>query len=357
MHLAVDGWSLIERPWSAQALHLAEWLEAMAAADADLRLSLVHPEGLLPRLPEEIQLQPAAVKLSAWGALRYQQRELPRLARALGADLLFIPRPSAPLASPVSVAALLHGTPGPRPASALERLRRALGAAGAAGAACRLVLADLPAAGPGARVTASVPPFVGAGFRPPGQSGDSASERSGLVPGYVLCCGLQAQQLPLLLAAWTWVEGSVGDAAQLVLLGLDPSAEQAARSQARELGIATSLQILPPAALAELPDLYRGATAYLTLDPVSNGQPLRWALSCGLPVAGLNSPESDSILGEAAYLVPPGEARRLGAACLTLLVEDQVATALRQKGLGRATAYHGRGPLEAWIRVFRSAAS
>jgi hypothetical protein len=329
----------------------------MAAADPDLHLSLLHPEGQPPLLPEGIHLQPAAVKLSAWGALRYEQRELPRLARALGADLLFIPRPSAPLASPVPVAALLHGSPGRRPASALERLRRALGAAGAAGAASRLVLADLPAAGPGARVVASVPPFVGAGFRPPGGSGASAPERSGLVPGYVLCCGSQAEQLPLLLAAWTWVEGSVGDAAQLVLAGLDPSAEQGARAQARELGIAASLKILPPAALADLPDLYRGATAYLSLGPVSNGQPLRWALSCGVPVAGLNSPETDAVLGEAAYLVPPGEARRLGAACLTLLVEEQVATALAQKGLGRATAYHGPGPLEAWMRVFRSAAS
>jgi len=357
VHLAVDGWSLIERPWSAEALHLAEWLGAMAAADPDLHLSLLHPEGQLPLLPEGIHLQLAAVKLSAWGALRYEQRDLPRLARAVGADLLFIPRPSAPLASPVPVAALMHGSPGRRRASALERLRRALGAAGAAGAVCRLVLADLPAAGPGARVAASVPPFVGAGFRPPGGSGASAPERSGLVPGYVLCGGLQAEQLPLLLAAWTWVEGSVGDAAQLVLVGLDPSAEQGARAQAKELGIATSLKVLPPAAQADLPDLYRGATAYLSPGPVSNGQPLRWALSCGVPVAGLNSPEADSVLGEAAYLVPPGEARRLGAACLTLLVEEQVATALAQKGLARATAYQGLGPLEAWMRVFRSAAS
>ena len=80
-------------------------------------------------------------------------------------------------------------------------------------------------------------------------------------------------------------------------------------------------------------------------------------MGCGVPVAGLNSPEADSVLGEAAYLVPPGEARRLGAACLTLLVEEQVATALAQKGLARATAYQGLGPLEAWMRVFRSAAS
>jgi len=357
VHLAVDGWSLIERPWSAEALHLAEWLWAMAEADPGLHLSLVHPEGHPPRLPEGIHLQSAAVKLSDWGALRYQQRELPRLARALGADLLLIPRPSAPLASPVPVAALLHGSPVPRPASALQRLQWALGAAGAAGAACRLILSDLPTAGPGARGVASVPPFVGAGFRPPDGSGASAPERFGLEPGYVLCCGLQAEQLPLLLAAWTWVEGSIGDAAPLALLGLDPSAEQAAWAQARELGIETSLKILPPAALTDLPDLYRGAAAYLSVGLGASGQSLRWALSCGVPVAGLNSPETDSILGEAAYLVPPGEARRLGAACLTLLVEEQVAAALRQKGLGRATAYHGRGPLEAWIRVFRSAAS
>jgi len=357
MHLAVDGWSLIERPWSAEALHQAEWLGAMAAADPDLRLSLVHPDGHPPPLPEEIHLQAAEVKLSAWGALRYQQRELPRLARAVGAALLFIPQPAAPLASPVPAAALLHASPGPRPASALERLRRALGAAGAVGAACRLILADLPTVGPGARGAARMPPFVGADFLPPDPSGAAAPKRFGLAPGYVLSCGLQAEQLPLLLAAWTWVEGSIGDAAPLALLGLDPSAEQAARVQARELGVETSLKILPPAALADLPDLYRGAAVYLSVSPGANGQPLRWALSCGVPIAGLNSPETDCVAGEAAYLVQPGEARRLGAACLTLLVEEQVATALRQKGLVRATAYRGRGPLETWIQVFRRAAS
>jgi len=357
MHLAVDGWSLIERPWSAEAFALAEWLAAMAAADPDLRLSLIHPDGHLPPLPEGIHLQAATLKPSDWGALRYQQRELPDLARALGADLLFIPQPAAPLASPVPVAALLHASPGPRPASALDRLRLALGAAGVAGAACRLGLADLPTVGPGARGAARVPPFVGADFLPPDALGAAALERFELAPGYVLSCGLQAEQLPLLLAAWTWVEGSIGDAAPLALAGIDPSAEQAVRAQARKLGVETSLKILPPAALADLPDLYRGAAAYLSVGLGANGQPLRWALSCGVPIAGLNSPETDSIVGEAAYLVQPGEARRLGAACLTLLVEEQIATALRQKGLVRATVYRGRGPLEAWIRVFRRAAS
>jgi glycosyltransferase involved in cell wall biosynthesis len=153
------------------------------------------------------------------------------------------------------------------------------------------------------------------------------------------------------------VEGSTGEAAPLVLLGVEPAAERAILVQASALGVENTVRILPPVPLDELPELFRGAAAYLSADPEADGQPLRWALSCGVPVAGLSLPEPVAILGQAGYLVQPGNARRLGAACLTLLVEEQVAAGLRDKGLARAEAYRGRGPLEAWLRVFRATAS
>jgi hypothetical protein len=153
------------------------------------------------------------------------------------------------------------------------------------------------------------------------------------------------------------VEGSVGEAAPLVLAGIDPTSEASARQQATARGIGTTLKILPPIRLADLPGLYRGAAAYLGAEPAANGQSLRWALSCGVPVAGLRGPQAEAILGAAAYLARPGDARRLGAACLTLLVEEQVAADLRQKGLQRAAAYRQRGAAEAWMAAFHRAAT
>jgi hypothetical protein len=54
----------------------------------------------------------------------------------------------------------------------------------------------------------------------------------------------------------------------------------------------------------------------------------------------------NSILGDAGYLVPDGDTRALGAACLSLLVQDELAESLRVKGRRRATTYRDRPPVE-----------
>ncbi len=87
-----------------------------------------------------------------------------------------------------------------------------------------------------------------------------------------------------------------------------------------------------------------------------HGQFLRWAVACGLPVAAAVTPEAESILGEAAYVTPSGDARALGAACLSLLVEEDLAESLRLSGARRAVAYHsGRGVEELAGLLRRSA--
>lgn len=353
MHLVVDGWSLIDRPGLAEALQLAEWLGMLTEAAPDLRVTLIHPEGSLPLLPGAIRPHALASPISAAGRLLFEQRQLPRLAHALGADLLYVPRPAAALASPLPVAVLL-GVRSPARSPLLDRLREALGRAGAANAVARLCLADLASASPDCRGAEPVPPFVGAEFRP---ADGGQQSNPGLEPGYVLCCGVPVRQVPFLLAAWSWVEASTGEAAPLVLLGVEPAAERSILDQARAIGVESTVRIHPALPLGELPELFRRAAAYLNVDPEPNGQPLRWAMSCGVPVAGPSWPVAAAVLGRAGYLVQPGDARRLGAACLTLLVDEQVAADLRSTGLARAEAYRGRGPLEAWLRVFRRAAS
>lgn len=74
------------------------------------------------------------------------------------------------------------------------------------------------------------------------------------------------------------------------------------------------------------------------------GDPLRMALACGKPVIGLESRHSGALLGPAAYLTPGDGAeeaisRGLGAALITVLVEEGVAQSLSQKARQRAAAY------------------
>lgn len=76
-------------------------------------------------------------------------------------------------------------------------------------------------------------------------------------------------------------------------------------------------------------------------------QGLRWALTCGVPVAAFAVSVSEAILGEAAYLTPERDTRRLGAACLSLLVDEDLSSSMRQTAAARAEALHAdRAPLE-----------
>jgi len=102
-----------------------------------------------------------------------------------------------------------------------------------------------------------------------------------------------------------------------------------------------TVQLLESLRWDQLPALYRGATVFLHLGFTANGQELRWALATGTPVAGVKTPAAAAILGEAGYLVGDGDARTLGAACLTLLVErDEMGRRLGQAGMLRAGGYH-----------------
>jgi glycosyltransferase involved in cell wall biosynthesis len=48
-------------------------------------------------------------------------------------------------------------------------------------------------------------------------------------------------------------------------------------------------------------------------------------MACGKPLVASETALTDAIVGPAAYLAPPGDARSLGAALVTVIVEEQVA--------------------------------
>lgn len=288
---------------------------------------------------------------SPWARLRFEQIDLPRAAQAAGADLLFIPYPGAPLRSGVPVVAAGWEAGPADGASAVERVRWSLGKAGLRGAAAAIVFADQPRPAPGGIRFATLPPSVSPAFRSVPSPDDLATRsRLGLPDAYVLSLAPPADRLELLLAAWTWVDGSVGDSIPLAIAGLASPLSEGLQSRARELDVAGSVRVLEEIEVSDLPAVFRGAQAYLDADG-SSAQALRWAIACGLPVAAMESPTSAPALGEAAYLSPAEDSRALGAACLTLLVEPEVAGPLRQKGLVRAAGFHGDVPLQAFYEL------
>lgn len=351
MHIVINGWVLAEAPQSPAAFHLLEVAGELRRLVSEDKVTLVVPTDLQVSLPG-VEVHVLPIPRTPWGRLRFEQRYLPRLAQALGADLLLSLEPAAPLAAPVPVAAPRQDLRVGPTSGALDRLRRAMGLAGAQ-AAVEIGFADLLAPG-----SQGLPPFVASGFRPTMDPEDHTRlERFNLeAQAFVLCHGALARDLPLLLAAWTWVDGSLGDQIPLAFLGLEASLAEDVLKRARDLDVHESVRVLPPVGLADLPTLYRGAAALFHPGHTDSGQELRWALATGTPVVGVESRVISTVLGEAAYLTPP-DARALGAALLSVLVNpEEVARPLREKGLVRAASYHGEAPRRALLERLRQAA-
>jgi hypothetical protein len=348
VHLALSGWALArpapDSDSAAAALLALDLLERIPTLAPGARLTLVAPPGEVPELPAAAGLARTPRRRARWEQVWYEQHDAPRAAAAAGADLLLLTGPAAPLRSPVPVAALLTRDPQGVRAGLPERLRDTLAATGLAGAALRVAWADLPPdLDAGARLQ-RLPPAMSPSFHAPEIESTGA--------GYVLTHLASAQDAPALLAAWTWVEAGVGDAVELRVCGaLD---EEALAGQARALGLDT-VRFQPLAEAAQLPRLYGAAEAVLSAG-AGGGWDLRWAMARGTPLAAFDTPIASAVVGPGGYLVPPGDARALGAACLTLLVEPDVARALRARALERAEAYRGAQPLRALWAALEAAA-
>ena len=326
MHVALDGSPLIEQPNSPVSLHLMEWLSALQGAGASI--SLLHPQGQLPSIPAEINTRALVPKEGTWGRLRFEQRDLPRAAGELKADILLVGDGAAPLSSPCPIVTVSSFARHRRSPGLTEKLALAVGQAGSRGAGVKLYPGDL---GPQTGRIAYLP-FVAQAFK------DTPVEKG---EEYVMCYGFNRRDIPLILSAWTWVDGSMGDSVPLTFLGADPTLAADIRSRAVELDVEASVRVESEVTYDDLPKLYSGAAAYLGTDFEAAGQALRWALAAGTPVVGLKTPDFESVLGGAAYLVPPGDSRLLGAACLTVLIQERVSDPLREKGRLRAEEYLG----------------
>lgn len=345
----ISALPLIENIGAPTAQHLIE-LAGILAGSPVLDVALAGPgESPLDPGPGP-RWEPIEVTETEWQRLQFEQGWLPGAAASRGAELLLVPRDGVPLRSEMPIGALAAPLRSGQPRSFVGRIRSAMGEAGARGVP-NLRLDDLPDRRANKRQSVSLPPVVGGTFRPTTDKGkeDQPGGRD-LPQEYVLALGESLPDALMLIACWTWVEASLGDLYPLVLLLSEPEHESRLRQRADELDLGDSVHLSRAAPVDEIPALMRGASALIHSGRTTTGQELRWAMACGLPIAAMQSVEAASIVREAAYLTEPGDARALGAACLTLLVEtEQVARPLRDKGLMRAARFHDRRSVQAWV--------
>ncbi|MEJ2012360.1 MAG: hypothetical protein P8X64_09075 [Anaerolineales bacterium] len=338
MRVAMNALAWRAEPASVEALHIQETVYLAARQPEIDQVILYQPASWQRIEADKLYIVRLPEPGSALRAAALEQWSLPRQARARGAQLLLSAylRPSLFTRLPQAWLDSRFDCHPPDPDS--SRLGRAFDRAVSESGAERLVSSDLPA-GPAPGIT-RLAPWVDSRFRPERGADDMvALAGHGLRPGYVLVHGLSSIGVARILAAWTWVEGGVGDTYPLVVIAAAPEAVRTLKTAAEQAGLRSEIIVLSASRLDDLPAIYRSAALFFQLERVRSGQSLRWAQASGLPVAGIETATSASILGEAGYLAPANDGRALGAACLTLLVEEELRRALAAKGLRRAERY------------------
>jgi glycosyltransferase involved in cell wall biosynthesis len=167
------------------------------------------------------------------------------------------------------------------------------------------------------------------------------------LPGtYVLYHGPRtAPDLQRLLEAWNWATKALGDDTLLVLAGLRSSEISLVNNMLGSAAFQHTVQALPELEIKHLAAVYQGCRAVIHPAPVSPWEvPARLALANGKPLVGVETPWTDAICGPAAYLVPSGGKaedipRALGAALISVMVEESLAEGLSQAARQRSAAW------------------
>jgi glycosyltransferase involved in cell wall biosynthesis len=333
----LDGWPLIYHPDGLAAGHLLTLLTSQPeGVEAVLALPGEPPEWLAGKF--NLVTQP--VQDSVRWRLVWEQRKLPALAKELHADLvhlsgaapaLFTSVPN--LLSPVDVDEPVRST------GVYPRLHQAFSAGGMRRLGGLVWPSDLPAPTGGTPVflVSPAPPF--GWFTDHGEPEDI--RRLDLPDTYVLYHGpSRPAELRSLLEAYGWVAGSVGENYPLLILGLDEAGRQHLSGLLPDYDLLECVHALPLVSPFSIPWLYWKCSVLFhpaTIAPWGN--PLRNALTFGKPVVAGETALSDALVGPAAYLVALERPRELGAALLTVIVEEELASQLGSEGMRRAAGW------------------
>lgn len=373
LKIALNGWFLVHdrHTGTGQYLHALLTHLPNVAPQHEYVAIVPTPDASLPTFPG-VALHIVRCGRSNLNKVRFEQQLFPAACRALKADLAHVPYWAPPLSSPVPVVVTIHDViPLVLPEYRGDwrvRLYTALVSAAAPGAALVLtnsqqskadIVKRLGVAEARVRVIALA---AGAQYTPHAdwRTDEEIRARYNLpieAGSYVLYLGGfdVRKNVRALLAAWTWAAGSVGESYPLVLAGALPQPDgrlfEDYRALADELNVSDTVRFIGPIAEADKPAIYRGAALFAYPSRYEGfGLPPLEAMACGVPVIASDAGAIGEVVGDAAYLIDPQDARKFGAGLITCLVEPSVSDHLRARGLERAKKF-------SWERTARETAA
>jgi hypothetical protein len=360
-----DGWPIIYEENSPEALHL---LSLLFHNPPEVKPAVVFPSSppswFLPVIETpQIEVVNRPTPNSPWKRLLWEQRVIPQVFREVRADLIHLTRPTVPLRGAADTVISPAGFPNERPTRAVrrtkrgiwQRLQEATAQAGLAQARAYFWPNDLPESSgflPAKPVL--LPPM------PPARFPDLGGTAPQLPEAFILYHGPGDEgDLARVLSGWSWAAGSIGEYYPLLVLTQTEVEHQRLQTLAKEFKLTGSLRSLKGIPSWQLQKIYQKCSAVFHPTLVSPwGGPLRMGLANHVPIVAAEEAVTSAIVKKAAYLTKLDDARAMGAALITVIVEESVAEALSNEARAQTQDWNPstfkKGLLEAYQYVLKA---
>ena len=204
------------------------------------------------------------------------------------------------------------------------------------------------------------PEAADARFRPMAdQETDPVLRRYGLERPFVLTVGNQQprKNLGRLLQAWKMLAAAGRNGGcRLVIAGGHRGRRDDLAALASALGIREHVQFLGYVPHQDVPALYAAAAAFVFPSLYEGfGLPLLEAMASGTPVASSNATSLPEVAGNAAVYFDPMDVAGMVTTVGALILDDELRTALRERGLQRAARFSWKACAEATVAVYEEA--
>jgi glycosyltransferase involved in cell wall biosynthesis len=355
-----DGWPLIYEPESLTSLHL--WtLLAYIPPQVEPIVALPAPA---PPWLSEITTHIYHTPNNSWSRMVWQQKTLPELIRRLNIQILHLTSKNVPFfkadISVVSPAAydftplnslnsflnrepVIRNLPAKRGRLFIDRIREALSMGGLARAHTIFWPEDIPEPDSFSPIT-PLPPVIHPDFlhKTPelpifGMTGTTIN----LPEDYILYHGpYDTRSIYRLLQTWSWAAGSIGEQYPLLLIGVDRRIHKQIESILAKTDFGDTIRLAADVSPPAIPFIYQNCSALFHLAEVSPWDgPLRYAMVSGIPIVSVDNPLVKAIIGPAGYLVQLDDDRNLGAAIISLIVDQELSLGLAKAAKDRSTEW------------------
>jgi glycosyltransferase involved in cell wall biosynthesis len=176
-------------------------------------------------------------------------------------------------------------------------------------------------------------------FKPSTENIDSVLRKHAIRKPYLICVASSRpyKNVDGLVRAFTRMKEEHAVQHQLVVVGLAGRAHAALLDIAAPLLRDGSLVFTGFVDDAELPVLYSNAVASVYPSKYEGfGLPVLESMACGTPVISSNASSLPEVVGDAGVLFDPSDIEAMSRSIYSVISDDDLRTALRQKGLVRA---------------------